>query len=114
MERKEERNMALTRADIVFFKRGCCGYRAYPPTFFAHRTTNPVVTILNLTGHLVRVFFPKDVLRPEKSTEIANGELGTFRVNYELDSGSYVYVAYVDGTNQLVEGNSPPEIIIDK
>ena len=98
-------------ADVTFVKQGS-KYRAQPPAHKANPLTKNSVTFRNVTGNPVLVWFPGNFLTGSP------GELGaadvTFPINPASPAGSYPYAAYVVGANEFVEGNSPPEIIIDK
>ncbi len=98
-------------ADVTFIRRGS-GYRAEPPSHKANPATKTNVTFRNLTGSPVLVWFPTDFLLGSPRTVGDTDE--SFDINPEARAGAFPYAAYVVTANQLVEGNSPPEIIIDK
>jgi len=102
----------VRRADIVLKKTGPW-YRATPPTYTAHPASEPTVLIRNLTGSPVKVWSPQGALL-DTPREIPDTEEYPFPINTSIDSGTYVYTAYVVGAEEFVEGNSPPEIIIDR
>jgi len=112
MTAKEEPMGREVPADIFFRKTGA-QYRATPPVFNVHLASKPNVLIRNLTGDEVIVWAPQDVLLGTPHS-LASGTEYSFAVNDKLDAGTYVYTAWVVGTDQFVEGNSPPAIIIDK
>lgn len=96
-------------AHVIFIRRGG-QYRAVPPAHAAP-PTDATVCFRNLTGSPVRVWFPGDFLRGSP-TEIAHDATQCFEIN--AAAGAYTYAAQVTATNEFVEGNSPPEIIIDR
>ena len=102
-----------TPADVIFHRSGS-KYRADPPSHKAHPNTKPNVCFRNLTGYPVWVWFPGDFLIGSPALIVGADEDRCFNVNPEAAAGSYAYSAYVVGSNEFVEGNSPPEIIIDK
>jgi hypothetical protein len=112
MAEKEASVSRTTAADVIFVQRGS-QYRAVPPSHKAHPFTKPGVSFYNLTGHTVWVWFPEDFLLGSPSPIADNAER-TFDVNPEAAPGAHAYSAYVVGPNEFVEGNSPPEIIIDR
>jgi hypothetical protein len=97
-------------ADVVFIRRGST-YRAEPPSHKANPATKTNVTFRNLTGSQVLVWFPGSFLlgspRPLGDAD------ETFDISPEARAGAFPYAAYVVTANEFVEGNSPPEIIID-
>jgi hypothetical protein len=101
-----------TAADVIFVQRGS-KYWAVPPSHKAHPFTKPSVSFYNLTGHPVWVWFPEDFLLGSPSL-IPDNEERPFELNPKAAPGPHPYAAYVVGPNEFVEGNSPPEIIIDK
>ncbi len=98
-------------ADVIFIRRGS-KYRAEPPSHKANVATKANVTFRNLTGSPVTVWFPGNFLQGSPRTVGDADE--TFDINPETLAGAYPYTAYVVTANEFVEGNSPPEIIIDK
>jgi hypothetical protein len=99
-------------ADIVLRKTGP-RYRATPPVYTAHPDTKPTVLIRNLTGSPVKVWSPQGALL-DTPREIPDTDEYPFPINPETRSGNYAYTAYVVGAEEFVEGNSPPEVIIDR
>jgi len=99
-------------ADIVFRKTGN-RYRAIPPAPIVNRLSQRELLVRNLTGLPVTVWAPQGVLLGTPLDVPSKGEQ-IFAVNPDLEPGTYVYTAYVKDTDQFVEGNSPPAIIIDK
>ncbi len=88
------------------------GYRAEPPSHVAHPFAKNTVTFRNFTGSPVDVFFPGGFLTGGPSRIDVNAE-ATWTIA-DVPAGVYPYAAYVVNAKQFVEGNSAPEIIIDK
>jgi len=112
MTTKEDTMGTKTPADIVLQKSGP-HYRAVPPAYRAHPPTRGTVLVRNLTGHGVTVWSPQGVLL-DTPRPLVDGDEYPFPINPDKGPGAYIYTAYVDDEEQLVEGNSPPVIIIDK
>jgi len=111
MAEKEAGMSRTTPADVIFHKSGS-KYRADPPSHKAHPNTKANVCFRNLTGHPVWIWFPEDFL--VGSPARLDDDDRCFEFNPAAAAGSYPYSAYVVGPNEFVEGNSPPEIIIDR
>jgi hypothetical protein len=100
-----------TAAHVVFTGRG--GHlRAVPPSYTAPPTADSVC-FRNLTGSVVRVWFPGDFLLGSP-LNLDNGETRCIDINPQAAPGAYTYAAQVAGANDFIQGNSPPEIIIDR
>lgn len=100
-----------TPVDVSFVPHGS-RYRAEPPSHVARPYAKGTVTFRNYTRSAVDVFFPGGVLTGGPPTIAAGGE-ETYTIA-ELAAGVYPYAAYVVDAKQFVEGNSSPEIIIDR
>jgi hypothetical protein len=111
--KEEERMSRTTPADVIFVRRGS-KYRAEPPSHKVHPLSKDFVCFRNLTGYPVWVWFPGDFLIGSPALIVGADEDRCFNVNPAAAAGSYPYSAYVSGANDFVEGNSPPEIIIDR
>lgn len=112
MAKEEARMSRAIAADVIFVQRGS-KYWAVPPRYKAHPFTKPGVSFYNLTGHPVSIWFPEDFLVGSPSL-IPDREERTYEVNPTATAGPHPYAAYVAGPDEFVEGNSPPDIIIDK
>jgi hypothetical protein len=100
-----------TPADVVF--KGRTGnYRAVPPVHTA-RPADTQVCFRNLTGSPVRVWFPGDFLVGSPFT-MDQGETRCVDISPTAGAGTYSYSAQVSATGEFIEGNSPPEVIIDR
>lgn len=97
--------------DVSFVPHGS-RYRAQPPSHVARPYLKGTVTFRNYTGSAVDVFFPGGFLFGGPST-IGAGREETYTIADNTD-GVYPYAAYVVDAKQFVEGNSSPEIIIDR
>lgn len=104
--------MADTRtpANVVF--TGHTGrYRAN-----SHRTrpSDTQVCFRNLTGSPVRVWFPGDFLLGSPLILPDGTQTACLDINPAAAAGFYTYAAQVTTTGEFIQGNSPPDIIIDR
>jgi hypothetical protein len=105
--------MASTRTPAHVIFNGRPGhYRAVPPSHTAPPTATEVC-FRNLTGSVVTVWFPGNFLLGSPHV-IENGETRCFQIDSATVAGTYPYAAQVAATGEFVEGNSPPDIIIDR
>jgi hypothetical protein len=114
---KKEVQVSDRLADVYLIKSGC-KYKAEPSRarFFAP-TPGDVLRICNLTGSEVRLWFPGDFLVGNPAADVyalRNTEAKGFTVPERTERGVYSYAAYVVEAKEFVEGNTPPDIIIDK
>jgi hypothetical protein len=71
------------------------------------------VCFRNLTGSGVRVWFPGDFL-VGSPLNLENGDTLCVDINPATVAGTYPYAAQVTASGEFIQGNSPPEIIIDR
>jgi hypothetical protein len=105
-----------TAADVFLIRRGNV-YKADPPRQRVHPATRNQLCIRNLTGSNVLLWFPENVLVGESPADVhtlLSGGQACFSVASEALGGVYPYAAYVMDDSEFVEGNTPPDIIIDK
>jgi len=103
-------------ADVFLIRRGNV-YKADPPRQKVHPASRNQLCVRNLTESDVVVWFPSHFLvgSPEADTyTLRPSETKCFSAGAETTAGVYPYAAYVVTAREFVEGNTPPDIIIDK
>jgi len=113
---KKEAQMGTIPADVFLIRSGG-KFKADPPRQKVHPVTRDQLCIRNLTGSEVVVWFPRRFLVGSPAAEVYTlhpDETRCFSVAAETLAGVYPYGAYVVDAREFVEGNTPPDIIIDK
>jgi len=113
---KKEAHMGSVPADVYLIKSGG-KYKADPPRPKVHPLTRNQLCIRNFTGSDVYLWFPGRFMvgaAPADVYVLRDGETPCFTVPDTTVAGVYSYAAYVVAAKEFVEGNTPPDIIIDK